>query len=272
MQGLAVLIFVGWLVSTPWAMILVVGVIFAGLALFAWIWVQQVLDVEPAAPTWRRVEPRFEDSTYQSRPGASSEARATRTNTGHRGEKASSTPKEENPFADMDEEGLARFIANLIHKNTALEERTAELQGRIDALEAEVASVPNRLREAVSSGREQVLYAFGHRREEFERMIREFARKEQQRSNQERSWSEERSREEAARKRQEQSRRRSRSSKPWWEVLGVSPNATEDEVRRAYRALAKRYHPDHRGTGDSDRMAEINAARDDAIRWFRKAA
>ena len=30
----------------------------------------------------------------------------------------------------------------------------------------------------------------------------------------------------------------------WWEVLGVEPTATEDEVKDAYRKLAKLWHPD----------------------------
>jgi len=45
-------------------------------------------------------------------------------------------------------------------------------------------------------------------------------------------------------------------------VLGVAPGAGEEEVARAYRELAKRYHPDHRPDDEeaSRRMAEINAA------------
>jgi DnaJ-like protein len=45
-------------------------------------------------------------------------------------------------------------------------------------------------------------------------------------------------------------------------VLGLEPGASPDEVHRAYRALAKRFHPDRAGAGDGELMISINAAYD----------
>ncbi len=49
-----------------------------------------------------------------------------------------------------------------------------------------------------------------------------------------------------------------------YKILGLQPGATDEEVKRAYRALAKKYHPD-RNPGDKEaarKMQEVNAAYD----------
>jgi molecular chaperone DnaJ len=47
----------------------------------------------------------------------------------------------------------------------------------------------------------------------------------------------------------------------YYKTLGVSDKATEKELRRAYRKLAKQYHPDS-NPGSEDRFKEISAAYD----------
>lgn len=45
-------------------------------------------------------------------------------------------------------------------------------------------------------------------------------------------------------------------------VLGLPPDASPDEVHRAYRELAKRFHPDRVGANEGEMMISINAAYD----------
>ena len=49
--------------------------------------------------------------------------------------------------------------------------------------------------------------------------------------------------------------------KDYYKVLGVVSTASDKEITRAYRKLAKQYHPDT-NPGSEDRFKEISAAYD----------
>ena len=56
-----------------------------------------------------------------------------------------------------------------------------------------------------------------------------------------------------------------------YKVLGVSPNATDDEVKDAYRRLARKYHPDNYVNNPlsdlaTEKMKEINEAYAEAMK------
>jgi len=60
-----------------------------------------------------------------------------------------------------------------------------------------------------------------------------------------------------------------------YKILGVSPSATDDEVKQAYRTLVRKYHPDKYANTDlaemaNEKMKEINAAYEDIQRMRRE--
>lgn len=58
-------------------------------------------------------------------------------------------------------------------------------------------------------------------------------------------------------------RQRRPGSEPWWQVLGLSPDADRQTIETAHRSLALTAHPDRGGRGED--MSRINVARDAAL-------
>ena len=56
--------------------------------------------------------------------------------------------------------------------------------------------------------------------------------------------------------------RESMAKRDFYEVLGVSKTASKDEIKSAYRKLAKKYHPDNKETGDEAKFKEVQEAYD----------
>jgi DnaJ-class molecular chaperone len=48
-------------------------------------------------------------------------------------------------------------------------------------------------------------------------------------------------------------------AKDYYKILGVEKNASEDEIKKAFRKLAHQYHPDKKD-GNADRFKEVNEA------------
>lgn len=48
-------------------------------------------------------------------------------------------------------------------------------------------------------------------------------------------------------------------SKDYYKILGIEKNATAEEIKKAFRKLAHKYHPD-KGTGDDAKFKEVNEA------------
>lgn len=52
--------------------------------------------------------------------------------------------------------------------------------------------------------------------------------------------------------------------KSCWDILGIKPGASADDVTKAYRSKARAAHPDTGGSADA--MSELNRARDQAFK------
>lgn len=51
-------------------------------------------------------------------------------------------------------------------------------------------------------------------------------------------------------------------SKDYYKILGLSKNASSEEIKKAYKKLAKKYHPDRKFEGSEEKFKEINEAFD----------
>ena len=52
-----------------------------------------------------------------------------------------------------------------------------------------------------------------------------------------------------------------RMGKDYYKILGISKSATDDEIKKAYRKLALKYHPDkNKAPGAEDKFIEVAEA------------
>ncbi len=54
-------------------------------------------------------------------------------------------------------------------------------------------------------------------------------------------------------------------SRTWWEVLGVPATANDDQIKNAYRDMARKYHPDNGETGNVDNFRQVQQAYEQAM-------
>ena len=51
------------------------------------------------------------------------------------------------------------------------------------------------------------------------------------------------------------------STRDYYEILGVPRDASQDDIRRAYRKLARRYHPDRNKESDAEEERRLQRRR-----------
>ena len=49
-------------------------------------------------------------------------------------------------------------------------------------------------------------------------------------------------------------------SENYYEILGINKNATKEEIKKSYRKLSKKLHPDVKETGDEEKFKKISEA------------
>ena len=49
------------------------------------------------------------------------------------------------------------------------------------------------------------------------------------------------------------------NNKEYYELLNINKNASQDEIKKSYRKLALKYHPD-KPSGDPEKFKQINKA------------
>lgn len=54
----------------------------------------------------------------------------------------------------------------------------------------------------------------------------------------------------------------------WWQVMGIQPDATPDDIRNAFRALSRIHHPD--AGGNEEDFKRLRQAYDDAMKARKK--
>src|SRR5919206_274697 len=61
------------------------------------------------------------------------------------------------------------------------------------------------------------------------------------------------------------------AGRDFYEILGVARTASQDEIQRAYRKLARQYHPDVNKVPGADQEAELELTLEEAYRGGRRS-